>query len=129
MADEVYISLVIPCLNEEKLLPKLLNSIKAIERSDFETIVIDNNSSDKTVQIAKTYGVFGGRCLKRGVGATRNMGARKAKGKYLAFLDADCILEKNYIEVLVNYFNDNSKCDAVIVVLMFCMMADRLLSM
>lgn len=90
------LSVIIPTLNEEKYLPKLLKSIKNQTFKDYEIIVVDNNSKDKTKQIAKEFGckvVEGGLPPK-----ARNNGAKKAKGSLLLFIDADCILRKNFIE-------------------------------
>ena len=53
------LSIIIPTYNEEEYLPKLLNCIKNQTHKDYEIIVADANSKDKTRQIAKKYGVFG----------------------------------------------------------------------
>lgn len=89
------LSIIIPTLNEEKNLPNLLNSIKKQSFKDYEIIVADNKSKDKTKSIAKKFGckiVDGGLPPK-----ARNNGAKKAKGGYLLFLDADVILENNFL--------------------------------
>ncbi len=97
------ISIVIPTYNEEKYLPKLLNSIKKQKFHDYEIIIADANSADKTVEIAKKYGckvIAGGRPA---VG--RNNGARVANGEYLLFLDADVILPKDFLSKALKEFN------------------------
>ena len=50
-----FLSIVIPTLNEEKYLPNLLQCIKAQKLNDYEIIVSDGNSIDKTIKIAKKY--------------------------------------------------------------------------
>lgn len=86
-------SIIIPTLNEEKFLPKLLMSLTRQTRQDFEVIVVDGTSEDKTVEKAKE---FEGKLPNfrvivdgRGVSHQRNMGAREAKAKWLIFVDAD----------------------------------------
>lgn len=99
------LSIVIPTYNEKKYLPKLLRSIKKQDIKDYEIIVADNNSKDKTREIAKKFGckiVKGGK--RPGIG--RNNGAKKAKGELLLFLDADCYLEKGFIKGLLKEFKD-----------------------
>lgn len=81
------LSVVIPVKNEEKILPKLLESLKIQTFKDYEIIVADAHSTDKTVDIAKKYGA---RVVEGGLpGPGRNKGAVHAKGKFIAFLDAD----------------------------------------
>lgn len=83
-------SLVIPALNEEKYLPRLLDSVKEQKLQPDEIIVADANSTDKTVEIAKSYGcriVEGG-----GFAYGRNSGAGSANADIIIFLDADGVL-------------------------------------
>ena len=94
------ISIIIPTLNEEKYLPKLLNCIKKQAYKDYEIIVADANSADKTRQTAKKYGC---KITKGGMPAAgRNNGAKIAKGNILLFLDADVQLDKNFLENAIN---------------------------
>lgn len=89
------LSIIIPALNEEKHISKLLKSIKS-QNFPCEIIVADAESSDKTVKIAKK---FGARVVKGGLPARgRNNGARAAKSDWLLFLDADVILRKNFLK-------------------------------
>lgn len=102
------LSIIIPTLNEEKYLPKLLDSIKKQSYKDYEIIVADNNSKDKTRQIAKKY-----RCkIVRGGNppTARNNGAKIAKGNILLFLDADSMIDKDFLKNSLNDFQ-NRKLD------------------
>ncbi|MEK7211362.1 MAG: glycosyltransferase [Patescibacteria group bacterium] len=84
------LSIIIPTLNEEENLPKLLESIKKQEGVELETIVVDAQSTDRTREIAKKYGA---RVIDGGLPATaRNLGAAAAMGDILLFLDADVVL-------------------------------------
>ncbi|MFH1077746.1 MAG: glycosyltransferase [Patescibacteria group bacterium] len=84
------LSIVIPVKNEEKHLPKLLDSIKGQAFSDYEVIVADAHSTDRTAEIARSYGC---RVVEGGMpGPGRNRGAVHASGEVIAFFDADVLL-------------------------------------
>ncbi|HXY20756.1 MAG TPA: glycosyltransferase [Gemmatimonadales bacterium] len=89
------ISLVVPAYNEERYLPRLLDSVAAAAEAsgvgpgDFETIIADNGSTDRTAAIAAARGCRVVPSAPRSIGATRNAGARAARGDVLAFVDAD----------------------------------------
>ena len=98
------ISIVIPALNEEKLFPLLLASLKRQNFSDYEVIVADAGSTDRTIQIAKDFGC---RVIPGGLPAKgRNEGAKVAKGELLLFLDADCILPDDFFEKTLKEFKE-----------------------
>ncbi len=89
------ISIIIPTYNEEKHLLKLLKSIKKQDFKDYEIIVSDANSKDKTVKIAKKYGC---KVIKGGLPSIgRNNGAKFAKYERIVFLDADVIISRGFI--------------------------------
>jgi glycosyltransferase involved in cell wall biosynthesis len=84
------VSIVIPVKNEEKLLPKLLESIRSQTFSDYEIIVADAHSTDQTKEVAVAGGA---RVVEGGMpGPGRNKGALHAKGEFVVFLDADVML-------------------------------------
>jgi len=90
------ISIIIPALNEENALPKLLKSIRSQSFKDYEVIVADANSKDRTVQVAKEYGA---RVVAGGMPAVgRNNGAKVAEGEFLFFLDADVTLPRGFLK-------------------------------
>ncbi|MBI2653579.1 glycosyltransferase [Candidatus Woesearchaeota archaeon] len=90
------LSIVIPTLNEEKYLPKLLSSIKKQNfKQKYEVIVADANSKDSTRDIANRYGC---RIVKGGNHAVgKNNGARAAKGDILLIIDADAVMPKKFL--------------------------------
>ncbi|MBS3052792.1 MAG: glycosyltransferase [Candidatus Aenigmarchaeota archaeon] len=98
------ISIIIPCLNEEKYIGKLLGSIYKQTFRKFEVIVVDGRSHDKTVNIAKNYLKKMDLKIiiseKRGIGLQRNLGAKNSKYDRLLFLDSDVILHKDYLKYL-----------------------------
>jgi len=98
------ISIIIPTYNEEKLLPKLLRSIKKQTYRNKEVIVADAKSKDKTREVAEKLGakVIEGGEVARG----RNNGAKKAKGDILLFLDADVVLkDASFLTSTIKEFN------------------------
>lgn len=91
--NTITFSIVIPTLNEEKYLPLLLKDLKRQQEKNFEVIVVDGSSVDKTKEVAMTFSDSLSlqyiTVKKRNVAYQRNFGASKAKGKYILFLDAD----------------------------------------
>lgn len=97
------LSIIIPTLNEEKYLPLLLEQIKKQNFKDYEIIIADANSKDKTKEIAAKYNC---RIVPGGLpGYGRNKGAKKAKGDVFLFMDADNIfLPENFLKELLEEF-------------------------
>lgn len=97
-------SIIIPALNEEILLPRLLRSLKKQSFKEFEVIVVDANSKDKTVhQATKFKNDLDINIISinhHNVAYSRNAGAKRAKGEYLVFIDADNSLYPNFLENL-----------------------------
>jgi glycosyltransferase involved in cell wall biosynthesis len=103
------ISIIVPAFNEEKFLGNCLLSLREQEFKDFEIIVVDNNSTDKTVEIAKKFGAILVSEKKQGVAFARNKGAKVAKGEVLAFTDADTILPKNWLSRIKKEFEKDKE--------------------
>ncbi len=101
------VSVIIPVFNEEENIERLLVSIKEQSYENWEAIVVDDGSSDRTVDIAKhhTDKVFLRSHAERSV--QRNFGAQEAKGKYFLFLDADMELTPGVIKDCVNNIHSN----------------------
>lgn len=97
-----FFSIIIPTLNEEKYLPNLLKDLVKQKDKDFEVIVTDGYSKDKTRECVKSFHSdlslrFFSTKLKN-VASQRNNGASKAVGGYLIFLDADTRIDSVFIK-------------------------------
>lgn len=90
------ISVIITTKNEENVIGDLLKSLKKQKYKDFETIVVDNYSSDKTCELSKNYGA---KIFKKGPerSVQRNFGVKKAIGNYVLILDADMQLSEDVL--------------------------------
>lgn len=102
------ISIIIPVYNAEKYLERSVESVlSALNDVKGEILLIDNGSSDKSVQIIAKYQkkypkiVRDLVCKRRGAGAVRNFGVKKAQGEYIWFVDADDAVAKDAIPKLV----------------------------
>ena len=91
------ISFIVPAYNEELLLGSTLDALHSAARSvdePFEIIVVDDDSLDRTGNVARERGAIVMRVKNRQIAATRNSGARIARGDYLIFVDADTIVSE-----------------------------------
>jgi len=105
--DKPLVSVIIPTFNSEGTIGKCLESIKNQTYKNVEIIVVDKNSNDKTVEIAKRYGVRVFVVDAKERSEQKNFGARKAKGKYILFVDSDMELTPKVVEEC--YVKINSK--------------------
>lgn len=103
------VSVVIPALNEEGFLERTLKSLSKQDFKQFELIVVNNNSVDKTAKIAEEFGAKVIFELKKGIGHARQRGFLEAKGEIIATTDADTILPKNWISRIVKEFKKRKK--------------------
>lgn len=103
-------SIIIPTYNEEKYIDKCLSSITFQNFRDYEIIIADCGSDDKTIDICKKYtkNIFISKY--KSVALQRNLGADKSNGEYLIFLDADTQIFEDYFKVISFYLN---KYDAI----------------
>src|SRR5690348_2474898 len=110
------VSLIIRTFNEEQNIKKCLEHIKLQKSEPWEVLIIDNESTDKTVEEAKKFGKSLN--LKvinnpvKGFASGLNLGIEKSSGDWIAYLSADCFPDKNWL-----YWIDNTaqKFDADVV--------------
>jgi len=102
------ISVVIPTWNEEKYIESCLKSIRSQDtRAEYEVIVCDARSEDRTIEIAEKYADKVVISDMRSIGIQRNLGAKQATGNYLVFIDADTVIPPNYLEKVMEKFESD----------------------
>lgn len=97
MAKTPLVSVIVTTRNEEKNIVRFLKSVRDQTYGNLEMIVVDNNSTDKTKDIARKYtkNVYNEEPERS---AQRNLGVKKSKGEYVIILDADMELSKKVVE-------------------------------
>ena len=107
------LSVVVPVFNTEKFLPNCLDSIKNQQFSDFEVILVDDGSTDKSSSICDKYAEIDDRFTvyhrkNNGVSAARNYGISCAKGDYITFVDSDDYIFPFYFKEIGKIINESS---------------------
>lgn len=101
------ISIIIPVFNVETYLRKCLDSIIGQTYGNFEAILINDGSTDKSLEICQEYSKRDGRFVvfsqaNEGVSAARNKGLSVARGNYITFVDSDDSIHSDYLQILYN---------------------------
>lgn len=115
------ISIIVPIYKVEKYIARCLDSIKAQIFTDFEVIMIDDGTPDRSAEIAEKYTsdprfkLF--KQSNMGVGAVRNRGLSLAAGKYIAFVDSDDAIMPDHLDKL---YNAAAESNADIVCCSYC---------
>lgn len=112
------VSIVVPVFNSEKVIGRCIESIMAQTYKEWELILIDDGSTDHSLEICEKYADEDQRIKvfhqeNRGASATRNHGIELAEGEYLQFVDSDDYIAKEMVEKLVNNI-DETGADLVI---------------
>ncbi|SDX70016.1 Glycosyl transferase family 2 [Ruminococcaceae bacterium YAD3003] len=107
------ISIIIPAYNSELYIAQCIESILHQTFSDFEVIIIDDGSTDRTSSISREYSLNDSRIKiitieNSGVSNARNIGLRIAAGDFITFVDSDDVVSPIYLEVLYDLIKDNS---------------------
>ena len=100
----IKVSIVIPVYNVEKYLEECIESAIKQSLNDIEIICINDGSTDSSLEILKKYEKKYSNIIvisqeNKGLSASRNVGIRKAKGKYIYFLDSDDFIDTNSMEL------------------------------
>jgi glycosyltransferase involved in cell wall biosynthesis len=101
---KIKFSFIIPTLNEEKRIGKCLKSIKKQKRKDYEIIVVDSFSKDRTAAVSRKYGARVILAASKGPSRARNVGAKRAKGEIFVFPDADVKFKSDFLDKLDRWF-------------------------
>lgn len=118
MTDKPLVSIIIPTYNDQQYILLCINSVKRQTYRNLEVIIVDDGSNDGTSQLLDKVKLTDKRIKvfhkeNTGVSDTRNFGVSKANGKYICFSDADDLLEKDYIEYLLEMISINNADIAV----------------
>lgn len=106
------VSIITPCYNSSRFLEETINSVLNQTFADWEWIITDDQSTDDSVEIIQkipdpriqlTIAEKNG-----GAGHARNISLKKAKGRFITFLDADDFWEENFLEEMVNFMKKNN---------------------
>ena len=102
------VSVIIPAKDAEKTIGECLQAVISQRELyfEYEVIVVDDGSQDRTADIAANFGVQVVRQQNAGPGGARNTGVAKARGEILAFTDADCVPVPEWLFHLVGAFDD-----------------------
>jgi GT2 family glycosyltransferase len=102
------ISIVIPTKNGLRVIERCISSIKKQNYKNYEVIVIDNLSNDGTPEFVKKI-MKNAKIIvsKEGLAENRNIGIRKAKGKYVLMMDDDAFISKEWISRMVKFMEEN----------------------
>lgn len=107
------ISVIIPVYNGEKYIERcVLSILNQNINTNYEIIIIDDGSTDQTEKICKNLQKENDKCIyykkaNGGVSETRNYGIKKARGKWIAFIDADDFVTEDYLSTLYNNSKDS----------------------
>lgn len=112
------VSIIVPVYNAEKVLRRCLDSILNQSYKDFELIVINDGSKDKSIKIINEYKEKDNRVKvidnkNNGVSETRNIGIKASVGEYIQFIDSDDYIEPYMIEETLIKIEEN-KADSII---------------
>jgi len=111
--SEPTLSVIVPAWNEENYIGRAIDSLRhaaqvyARERgADAEIIVVDNNSQDRTGDVAREHGARVVLEPVNNIGKARNTGAKAARGKYIAFCDADNQVTENLLVLIHDHLEN-----------------------
>jgi len=105
--DPPVVSVIIPVYNAERYISRCLSSVVAQAFQDFEIIVVDDESSDRSPEMAASVLREADRLVHQqntGCGGARNRGVAEAQGQYLAFLDADDYWHPDFLQAMLALF-------------------------
>lgn len=118
MNNEIKVSIIITTFNKLKYFRDTINSAINQNFDSFEIIVIDDHSTDGTIDALKSFeNSLKVECVRffymeknRGVVYCRNFGINVARGKYILPLDGDDLITEDYIKISSDYMDNNADC-------------------
>lgn len=114
---EPLVTVFMPVYNSEQYIREALESILNQTYQNLDILLVDDGSTDRSVEIIKSYQDTRIRLIQNeknmGIPYTRNVGLKEAKGKYIAIMDSDDIAVSNRIERQIQYLETNPHIDAI----------------
>ncbi|OGY97961.1 MAG: hypothetical protein A2855_01685 [Candidatus Liptonbacteria bacterium RIFCSPHIGHO2_01_FULL_57_28] len=113
-------SIIVPTYNEEKDIFRTLNALEGLQWPDFEVLIVDDGSKDKTAQIVEQFSKrlpnfrFLPQPMNRGVSAVRNIGIKESQGEVVIILNADVLLPRDFLNRINPYYDQGKKWVAVV---------------
>lgn len=109
------ISVVVPAHNEQGFIEKCIASIKDADwpAECLEILVIDHRSTDATAEVARRAGARVIRETGTSIGAVRNAGLKAARGEFVAYVDADCTVPRNWLSTAISILHSDPSIGAV----------------
>lgn len=100
-----FVSVIVPAYNCRSSIEKCVESLKALDYPNYEILIMDDGSRDGTGEYLDTVdGIRVMHLENGGPGRARNIGLEHARGEYVAFTDADCVVDRNWLRALVQRF-------------------------
>jgi len=112
---EELVSIITPSFNSENFISETIQSVLKQNYTNWEMIIVDDFSTDKTVEIVKELASKDKRIQlfeldkNSGTGIARNFGLNKSSGKYIAFLDADDVWKSEKLEIQIDFLKTNNQ--------------------
>ncbi len=111
------VSIIIPVFNRETLLPETLDSILDQTYDQWECIIVDDGSTDTSLEVARTYASKDSRFKvhqrpwykRKGANSCRNYGFKLSNGEFIQWFDSDDIMNENYLGVVTNLLSTSNK--------------------
>ncbi len=119
LKDKPLVSVIMPAYNREKIIDKAINSVLNQSYTNFELIIVDDKSTDRTREVLKTFAESDDRIhlinhdINKGASATRNTALKIAKGEYIFYLDSDNEWDSRYLKAMMGAFLELPQADAV----------------
>lgn len=108
------ISVIIPLYNKEAIIAKSLSSVLSQDFDDFEVVVVNDGSTDRSAEIVRSIDDSRLRLIEQengGPSKARNTGVRNARGEWILFLDADDEMSKGALKTFVEYYSRHADVD------------------
>lgn len=109
MREEILLSIIIPCYNVEQYVKECVESLLCIKEERIEFIFVDDGSKDSTYRILTSYNDLRMKVYSKtnqGPSSARNLGIKKARGKYIMFVDSDDYIYSKQVEKIFVYLEE-----------------------